>query len=475
VLTTVDLTVRRGDLVVVHGPVGSGKSSLCSALLGEMEKIDGKVFVNGKVAYYAQQPWIQNMTIRENILFGHAFDAGKYTKVLDACGLLPDLRQFPGGDETEIGQKGVNLSGGQKARVSLARACYSDADVFILESPLAAVDAVVQSEIFSKCICGLLADKTVVLVTHSPDVISSDATNCKVSVAEGLVSVERHDAKYPRSHFAAQTSVERFEKDALKTEEDGDEDLKSAGRLIEDEEREEGRVSAAVFWQYFHAMGGVKVLLLLLVIQSLWQGCQVGSDLWLSHWTGQKGNTYDASRTEYNMTVYALLGGGSALMVLARAVTVAAAGLRASRDLFYVMTHALLRAPLRFFDATPIGRIVNRFGGDITYVEIDIPFDIGSLLVAGFSTVCQLATAIYIVQVLVLFIAPLAFLYVKCAKFYLRPSREISRLLKVASSPVLSHISQVEEGAATIRAFGPSYVDQAVRENFSRNDVNARA
>ncbi|KAL4168929.1 hypothetical protein KRP22_012319 [Phytophthora ramorum] len=188
-----------------------------------------------------------------------------------------------------------------------------------------------------------------------------------------------------------------------------------------------------------------------------------------------KGNTFDASRTQYNMTVYALLGGGSALMVLARAVTVATAGLRASRDLFVRLTHGLLHAPLRFFDANPIGRIVNRFGGDITYVEIDIPFDIGSLLVSVFFTFCQLATAIYIVQILIVFIIPLGYLYIKFAKFYIMPSREISRLLKVASSPVLSHISQSEEGVTTIRAFGSDCVDQAIAENFWRNDVNARA
>ncbi|KAG2515904.1 hypothetical protein JM18_007984, partial [Phytophthora kernoviae] len=190
---------------------------------------------------------------------------------------------------------------------------------------------------------------------------------------------------------------------------------------------------------------------------------------------GQKGNTYDATRTQHNMKVYALLGGGSALMVLARAVTMAAAGLRASRTLFRELVHALLFAPLRFFDANPIGRIVNRFGEDITSVETEIPFATGSLLVAFFFTFCQLATAIYIVNILGVFIAPLAYLYVKFAKFYLQPSREISRLVKVASSPVLSHISQSEEGVTTIRAFGSDCVDQMIAENFSRNDVNVRA
>ncbi|GMF34564.1 unnamed protein product [Phytophthora lilii] len=444
-LANVSLTVKIGDLAVVHGPVGAGKSSLCSALLGEMEKTDGKVFVNGKIA-----------------------------EVVDACGLLPDLQQFRGGDATEIGQKGINLSGGQKARVSLARACYSDADVFILDSPLAAVDAVVQSEIFSKCICGLLAEKTVILVTHNPDVIASGAVSCKVSVAAGQVSVERQKVNLPRAHFADQISP-RYDTKDLETTDMIDENLKDAGRLVEEEEREEGRVSAAVFWHYFQAMGGLKVLLLLVTIQSLWQGCQIGSDLWLSYWTGQKGSTYDASRTQYNTAVYALLGGGSALMVLARAVTVAAAGLRASRDLFRLLTHALLYAPLRFFDANPIGRIVNRFGGDMASIETDIPFATGSVSVSAFSTFCQLGTAIYIVNILVVFIVPLVYVYVKVAKFYLMPSREISRLLKVASSPVLSHISQVEEGVTTIRAFGRECIDRTIAENFRRNDVNARA
>ncbi|KAG7377288.1 hypothetical protein PHYPSEUDO_011929 [Phytophthora pseudosyringae] len=405
VLTDVNLMVKKGDLVVVHGPVGSGKSSLCSALLGEMEKTHGKVSMHGKVAYYSQQPWIQNMTVRENILFGHAYDRNRYQSVLNVCGLLPDLQQFPGGDATEIGQKGINLSGDQKARVSLARACYSDADVFIFDSPLAAVDAV--------------------------EVIESGAASREVSVLDGHVSVQRPERQRPRTHFAMMVSSHNAIGDGNTTKlNDGN--VKDAGRLIEDEEREEGRVSAA----------------------SLWQGCQVGSDLWLSHWTGQKGNTYDASRTQYNMTVYALLGAGSSLMVLERALTVAIADLRASRDLFRLLTHGLLSAPLRFFDVNPIGRIVNRFGGDITYVEIHIPFDIGSLLVTVFFTFCQLATAIYIVNILIVFIVPLAYLYVKFAKFYLMPSREISRLLKVASSPVLSHISQVEEGVTTIRAFG---------------------
>ncbi|GAB9477968.1 Abc transporter c family member 5, partial [Globisporangium polare] len=177
-------------------------------------------FVRGtSVAYYSQQTWIQNMTIRDNILFGNAFSQAKYQRVLDACGLLPDLAQLPGGDATEIGEKGVNLSGGQKARVCLARACYSDADLFILDSPLAAVDAVVQSEIFSKCLCRLLEDKTIILVTHSPDIIASKAANYNILVENGELSGERYAPSHPRSFYATNSLPHSQEDDIVHQQE----------------------------------------------------------------------------------------------------------------------------------------------------------------------------------------------------------------------------------------------------------------
>ncbi|RLO06771.1 hypothetical protein DYB28_014473, partial [Aphanomyces astaci] len=152
ILKNVSLTVSRGDLVVVHGKVGSGKSSLCMAILGEMHQTEGTTGVYGSTAYCSQEPWIQQMSVRDNILFGSPFDSRKYTRVVEACGLLPDFGLMAFGDLTEVGSKGRNLSGGQKARISLARACYSDADIVILDAPLAAIDAVVQKQIMTKCV-----------------------------------------------------------------------------------------------------------------------------------------------------------------------------------------------------------------------------------------------------------------------------------------------------------------------------------
>ncbi|KAL6072198.1 hypothetical protein STEG23_017179, partial [Scotinomys teguina] len=165
----VNLDIKPGQLVAVVGTVGAGKSSLIAAMLGEMENVHGHITIQGSTAYVPQQSWIQNGTIRDNILFGSEFNEKKYQQVLEACALLPDLEILPGRDMTEIGEKGINLSGGQKQRVSLARATYQNSDIYILDDPLSAVDAHVGKHIFNKVVGpkGLLCGKTRILVTHS--------------------------------------------------------------------------------------------------------------------------------------------------------------------------------------------------------------------------------------------------------------------------------------------------------------------
>ncbi|XP_069963569.1 multidrug resistance-associated protein 1 isoform X5 [Bactrocera oleae] len=167
-LKNIDLTVKKGTLCAVVGTVGSGKSSLIQALLGEMDKLSGRVNTVGSIAYVPQQAWIQNATLRDNILFGLEYDRKRYNRVIDACALRSDIDMLSAGDQTEIGEKGINLSGGQKQRVSLARAVYSNADLYLLDDPLSAVDSHVGKHIFEEVIGpnGLLAKKTRVLVTH---------------------------------------------------------------------------------------------------------------------------------------------------------------------------------------------------------------------------------------------------------------------------------------------------------------------
>ena len=166
ILRDINIAISPGQLCIVVGKVGCGKSSFLSSILGELKKETGQVSLTGKVVYAAQQPWIKNATLKDNILFGAEFNEERYQEVLKACALLPDLDVLPGGDQTEIGEKGINLSGGQKARISLARAVYGCADVYLLDDPLSAVDVHVSKHIFEHCIKGCLLGKTVILVTH---------------------------------------------------------------------------------------------------------------------------------------------------------------------------------------------------------------------------------------------------------------------------------------------------------------------
>lgn len=193
VLKNINLTVGKGQLAAVVGPVGCGKSSLVLSLLGDTVKIAGSTAnIDGSLAYVAQQAWIQNATLQDNILFGLPMELAYYHKVLEACALLPDLKILPGGDQTEIGEKGINLSGGQKQRIALARAVYSRSEIYLLDDPLSAVDAHVGKHIFDKVIgpAGLLAGKTRLLVTHSISFLPQ--TNHIFVMANGEISETGH-------------------------------------------------------------------------------------------------------------------------------------------------------------------------------------------------------------------------------------------------------------------------------------------
>lgn len=187
----VNLTIRRGSLTVIHDKTGTGKSTLLRTMLKEVRPLYGNVFVNSdcRIAYCPQELWLQTLSIRDNILFGSAFDEHKYRCVLEACCLLEDLTMLCDGDTTRVGPKGVNLSGGQKSRIALARACYADADLYVLDCPFASVDTIVQSDVFRKCIVDLLRFKTVVLVTHNPEMISSEFIDEVVTVSDTSLSV----------------------------------------------------------------------------------------------------------------------------------------------------------------------------------------------------------------------------------------------------------------------------------------------
>ncbi|GMF55872.1 unnamed protein product [Phytophthora fragariaefolia] len=541
-LRNVNLEVNAGDFVVLHGPVGCGKSSLCSSLLGEMVKHCGTVFVGGTMAYCSQEPWIQNMTVRDNILFGLPYDRKKYEKVLDACALKTDLEYLVAGDTTEIGERGINLSGGQKARIALARACYSDASVYLLDSPLSAVDAIVQNEIFRKCMLGLLKNKTIILVSHNLEIIDSPHITRAVTINGLGVLTETHHVEDPVeaemlliSPFAAhsyggasfgfarsmnnknENSHDHIETDALLGEESCSNDngdradlldlvdeadecenemalispcnpwatsklsslspvaggsdrakLEKLGKLVEEEERVEGHVSSHVFSAYYRAVGGLPIVFIFLMTSVCWQALQISSDFWLGAWSS---DGIDSEKsTTYRLSMYTALGIASASMVFARMFMTAIYGLRAARRMFDAMTNALMHAPMRFFDANPIGRILTRYGSDVSVVDSNIPPLFSRMSSTIFSVGCSAATAAIVIRWKVFFLLPVAYLYYHIGSFYIRPARELQRLLKTTQASVLNHLSETIDGAVVIRAYGRGKVDSFHATNSVKLD-----
>lgn len=253
VLYQVSMEVRSNQLLMVTGPVGSGKSSLLMAILGEIPTTEGKIKVHGRTAYVSQIPWIFSGSIRDNIVFGRPFDDTRYYRILEICDLQKDIKCFPNGDLTIIGQRGVGLSGGQRARVSLARAVYSDADVYLLDDPLSAVDATVGQHIFDRCICGELSNRVRILVTHQ--VQHLPRADRIALVREGTVVVGTYSVLEEKGVInTLQKSHEGVNSDnSLHKEVVGYKEEDSKDMREEDEDRAIGTVSWRLYWRFFRA------------------------------------------------------------------------------------------------------------------------------------------------------------------------------------------------------------------------------
>uniref|UniRef100_A0A7N6BS14 ATP-binding cassette, sub-family C (CFTR/MRP), member 3 n=1 Tax=Anabas testudineus TaxID=64144 RepID=A0A7N6BS14_ANATE len=486
VLHNINMMVPQGSLLAVVGHVGCGKSSLISALLGEMEKLEGDISIRGSVAYVPQQAWIQNATLRDNILFGKPYNEQKYRCVLEACALTPDLEVLPGGDMTEIGEKGINLSGGQRQRVSLARALYSDADVYLLDDPLSAVDAHVSKHIFDNLIGpeGVLKGKTRILVTHGisflpqvdnimvmvegrvsemgsyqellkqngafaeflrnytlEDIIEEDEATGRVIISadgEGTRSrsVRRHGCSQ-RKHGEPQEKKKPHEME----------------KLIQAETAETGRVKTKVYLEYAKAVGP-----LLSVVICLLYGCQsgaaIGANIWLSQWTNDATRNQTKENVNMRVGVYAALGIAQGILVLISSFTLAMGNMSAARKLHHNLLTNKLHTPQSFFDTTPIGRIINRFSKDIYVIDEALPATVLMFLGTFFVSLSTMIVIISSTPIFAVVIAPLAFIYIFVQRFYVATSRQLKRLESVSRSPIYSHFSETITGSSVIRAYG---------------------
>uniref|UniRef100_A0A3P8V7T7 ATP binding cassette subfamily C member 4 (PEL blood group) n=1 Tax=Cynoglossus semilaevis TaxID=244447 RepID=A0A3P8V7T7_CYNSE len=473
-LHNLSFSVRPEQLVAVIGPVGAGKSSLLSAILGELSHECGKIKINGELTYTSQQPWILPGTIRSNILFGKEFDPQKYDKILTVCALKKDLEQLPGGDSVIVGDRGMNLSGGQKARISLARSLYQDGDIYLLDDPLSAVDAEVGRHLFEECICGLLKNKLRILVTHQLQYLK--AADHIVVLKEGQMVAQ---GTFSELQCSGVDFTSLLKEDDQNEERQGTSPVPGspdfnallkcqrinlqAEEQPEEEGRAEGNIGVRVYTKYFLAGANVLVLLVLVVLNALGQVTFVLQDWWLA-----RCNTVSRQQIKHTHTlnpcvkvaiVYLThpscsgLTGASVVFSFLRAMLFFNILVTSSQRLHNSMFNAIVRTPMQFFDINPIGRILNRFSKDVGYLDSLLPWTYSDFTQILLQVIGVVAVAAGVIPWILLPIVPLLGVFFFLRRYFLKTSRDIKRLESTTRSPVYSHLSSSLQGLSTIRAF----------------------
>ena len=515
-LEDLSLNVPKGSLVAVVGMVGAGKSSLVSALLGEMEMVSGSASREANVAYVPQQAWIQNMSLKNNVLFEKPYTEGKFKRVLKACALESDLDILASAEDTEIGENGINLSGGQKQRVSLARAVYSDADLYLMDDPLSAVDAHVGKHIFDNVISsrtGMLRDKTRVLVTHSVSFLKEvdqimvmkngkiaevgsyealmekagafaeflvtygnesveeegqendfklvpppfDPSGSSASPVGSLPAAKRERSLSITSYDSTLSSMEGARIASLG---DGDKPDSLApveerdGALIEEEKATVGKVRWSIYGNYFKSMG-VPIFVFCVVLYVVGQSVHAINNYWLSMWADDNdAHPEDAQENSKKyLSVYGMLGLVEVVVEFSREFIHYLNCARASDHIHVVLLLGVMRSPMSFFDTTPNGRIVNRFSADVNTIDQTIPNQINDFIWSLCDVIAVLVMISVATPMFVTVIIPLLIIYYFVQKFYIATSRQLKRLESISKSPIFAHFSETVQGASSIRAY----------------------
>ena len=484
-LTDINISLQKGELVMVTGRVGSGKSSLLAALLGEINKLSGTVTRAGHVAYVPQSCWIRNASLKDNVTFSTPYDAAKFDATLRACALDTDIKILPAGAETEIGERGINLSGGQKARVQLARAVYCGADIFLLDDPLSAVDTHVARRLMDECLLGVLRHTTRVLVTHQIQFLTHADRIVVVDdgkiVAQGKLDDVKDHIDLNMLHDVtdeehAQNAAEASAEDdkAAAAPEKGTEQ----SALVTEEERDKGAVGFEVYMMYFRAWGsgawgsGVQVLVLVLLF-IIAQACAEGTEIWLAWWSMdvtramavEKGKSLgdepagppikdiNGRSKDFWNWIYVGLALGGVILNACRGIYFQTRGVVASRRMVKNLASRVLGGTMAFFDVTPSGRILNRFSADTDRLDDKLTSIFENYLGISAWIFGALAVVCALLPWFTLPFVPLCLVY-KLTEMYFTPTaRELQRLEAVSRSPMVSHFTETVAGVTTIRAF----------------------
>lgn len=568
-LKNLNISFKPEKLNVIIGLTGSGKTSLLLALLGEMDLLEGKVFLPGiipreelvidprtglteSVAYCAQGAWLLNDTIRNNILFATPYNEERYKKVIEACGLSRDLEILDAGDATEIGEKGITLSGGQKQRVSLARALYSNSRHVLLDDCLSAVDSHTALWIYQNCISGpLMANRTCILVSHnialtiqdaewvvvmengrvksqgSPeqllhtgdlgddDLVKSSVMNSRNQSTSNLKTLEEKN-----SEMKDKAKVIDAKLNAIAEGDQEEEIVKTDGKLVEEETKADGVVGLDVYLGYAKNLGGTMTWIVILFTFAASQAVYMYQSWWLRNWSlhsqlepvfaagkvvmanigtikdngSLKGLSMykivsgavplytaaqdsvqafrEAHGTLYYITIYAIIGLFYAFTASLRVWVTFITGIYASNRVFKRVLVTVLRARLRFFDKTPVGRLINRFSKDVESLDEELT----PCAEAAFSCIVGCISTLFLITVItpgfLVFAILIMILYYVVATLYISLSRELKRYESITKSPIHQHFSESLTGVSTIRAYGVE--TRFMRFNLKAIDTNNR-
>ncbi|KAJ8693740.1 hypothetical protein PTI98_008710 [Pleurotus ostreatus] len=538
----VDLSLQfpPNELTLVCGKLGSGKTLLLLGLLGEADILTGQVLcprsppdslasyagksipkedwvVEGVCAYVPQAAWLRNASIKDNILFNLPYDEERYQKTLEVCALISDLQILEDGDESEIGERGVNLSGGQKARVSLARAVYSRASILLLDDVLSAVDAHTAHHLYNECITGpLMRGRTVILVSHHVQLCTPGAGYI-VALENGRIQYQG-DRKGFQASSVMQTLVQSTSESTDEKEEAAIEDLKPSSsqtpsetqsttdttvtavatpssdkkaprKLVEEEKRAVGRISRDVWSTYIHACGRWPFWVAFLLILLLAALSPVLENGWLRHWSGSD-QVGEGSRSPlFYITVYAVITMTGIVIGTVRWFVLYRGSINASIVLYQRLLEAVLFANIRFHDTVSRGRLLNRFGKDFEGIDSSLADNFGRSIINGMSVAITVITvsavgglpfiiAVMIIGTIYFNVAKVcaeAYVYFDCYNFskqvYGQTSRDMRRLDSVTRSPLYSIYGETISGVTIIRAFGAS--SKFLRDMLRFADTNA--
>ncbi|ORZ17379.1 P-loop containing nucleoside triphosphate hydrolase protein [Absidia repens] len=561
VLKDLDLTFPNNELSLICGATGSGKTLLLLSLLGEAVLIEGQVacprfevvdtltdevetvsdiaeedwILDHAVAYVAQTAWLQNASIRDNITFGLPYKEKRYQDTLEACSLVKDLSILEDGDMTEIGEKGITLSGGQKARVALARAVYSRAQNVLMDDVLSAVDAHTAKHLYKSLTENpLMKNRTRVLVTHHVK-LCLNGTSYLVHIRSGRTDLVGSPSELRRSgelntilEEEKDQDIAEQEEEAIESSSNGDTATADAGAnnasdankkaprvLVEEENRATGVVKLRLYSLYLKMVGNPFYWFLVAAMLIGARGLDVTESWWVKKWArsydvqspgahvssvsslhgapsysylsaplvaspsnnsvhilGEADTSSDSHSLNYYLGIYVLITSMNILVSTARFAIVYFGVLRASKTLYAELLHRVLRAPLRFFDTTPIGRILNRFAKDIETIDSTIPNDMLNFIIQWLVVISSIITVSSVLPVFILPMLIVAALSIGVGVMFISTSRELRRMDSVSRSPLFSHFTETIVGVTTIRAFGATR--RFLQDMLDRVDINSR-